>query len=188
MRGLKRIVSPGPIVAMLALVVAMGGMAFALPGHNTVFGDDIVNGQVGSRDIRDHSIGWRDIALANRFLAEDSTSGTAGTNGSGIGAVEAWSGRLEYGNADLGGPPVGQSDGTCIRTAASGYNFECTWTFRLGGRDSITVSGFRHHRYRFRLAIVGGTGRYRFAHGVLLAHTTEAFPNVEWYELRFSRV
>jgi hypothetical protein len=173
-------------LGLLALLVAMSRVAFALPGQNTVFSDDITNAQVKSQDIRDRTIRKRDVAIANLFLAEDTTSGAVATNGSGIGAVTAWNGRLEYEDPYLTSSVLGQSDGTCVRTAASGYNFECTWTYRLGGGDTITVSGSLNHQRRFRLAIVGGTGRYRFTSGLLLAHSLDTFPNVYLYELRFT--
>jgi hypothetical protein len=41
------------VVGYLALFVAMSGTAVALPATNTVFSDDIVNGQVTTRDISD---------------------------------------------------------------------------------------------------------------------------------------
>ena len=41
------------VVAYLALFVALSGTAVALPATNTVFSDDIVNGEVKSKDISD---------------------------------------------------------------------------------------------------------------------------------------
>jgi len=41
------------VVGYLALFVALSGTAVALPATNTVFGDDIVNGEVTTRDISD---------------------------------------------------------------------------------------------------------------------------------------
>ncbi len=41
------------VVGYLALFVALSGTAVALPATNTVFSDDIVNGQVKSKDISD---------------------------------------------------------------------------------------------------------------------------------------
>jgi hypothetical protein len=64
-------------LAMVALFVALGGTAAALDGSNTVFSDDITNGEVKSPDIRnggvkapdvgDNAIGVPESAL----LAED---------------------------------------------------------------------------------------------------------------------
>ncbi len=41
------------VVGYLALFIALSGTAVALPATNTVFGDDIVDGQVTTRDISD---------------------------------------------------------------------------------------------------------------------------------------
>ena len=41
------------VVGYLALFVALSGTAVALPATNTVFSDDIVNGEVQSKDISD---------------------------------------------------------------------------------------------------------------------------------------
>ena len=41
------------VVGYLALFVALSGTAVALPATNTVFSDDIVNGEVASKDISD---------------------------------------------------------------------------------------------------------------------------------------
>ena len=41
------------VVGYLALFVALSGTAVALPATNTVFSDDIVNGEVTTRDISD---------------------------------------------------------------------------------------------------------------------------------------
>jgi hypothetical protein len=41
------------VVGYLALFVALSGTAVALPATNTVFGDDIVNGEVSTKDISD---------------------------------------------------------------------------------------------------------------------------------------
>ena len=45
--------SPGLVVAIAALFVALGGGAYALSGHDTVFSDDIVNGEVRDADVAD---------------------------------------------------------------------------------------------------------------------------------------
>jgi hypothetical protein len=43
------------------VLVLTGGTAYALDGSNTVFGDDIVNGQVRTADIRDANLTTADI-------------------------------------------------------------------------------------------------------------------------------
>lgn len=53
--------SPALVVSMLALILALSGSAAALRGKNTVFSDDIKNGQVKSADARDDGLTGRDI-------------------------------------------------------------------------------------------------------------------------------
>jgi hypothetical protein len=48
--------SPAFVLAAIALFVALGGSAVALTGHNTVFTDDITNGEVKNRDIADNAV------------------------------------------------------------------------------------------------------------------------------------
>jgi hypothetical protein len=48
--------SPAMIVAVIALFVSLGGTAAALSGSNTVFTDDIVNGEVKSADIENGQV------------------------------------------------------------------------------------------------------------------------------------
>jgi hypothetical protein len=73
------------VVGYLALFVALSGTAVALPATNTVFSDDIVNGEVASRDISDtngvRSIDVRDDdksggGLAAVDLARNSVGGS----------------------------------------------------------------------------------------------------------------
>lgn len=55
--------SPATVLAMLALMVALGGSAAAnLPGNNTVISSDITNGHVRAPDIRTNAVGAVDIA------------------------------------------------------------------------------------------------------------------------------
>lgn len=52
----------GHVVAYTVLLVVLSaGTAQSLSGSNTVFSDDIVNGQVGYADIRDRAVGSRKI-------------------------------------------------------------------------------------------------------------------------------
>jgi hypothetical protein len=51
-RRVGRIPSPGTVIALVALFVALGGSAMALQGRNTVHSDDIKNGQVKKPDIK----------------------------------------------------------------------------------------------------------------------------------------
>jgi hypothetical protein len=83
------------VVALIALFVALGGPAWALQGVNTVFSDDIVNGEVRSLDIlnggvtiadlADGSVGAGEVvngALTGAELADGTVSGADVTNGS----------------------------------------------------------------------------------------------------------
>jgi hypothetical protein len=49
------------VIAYLALFFALTGTAVALPGTNTVFSDDIANGQVKSADIANGKVSTADI-------------------------------------------------------------------------------------------------------------------------------
>jgi len=49
------------VIAYVALFFALTGTAIALPGANTVFTDDIVNGEVKSADIADGKVNSIDI-------------------------------------------------------------------------------------------------------------------------------
>ncbi len=49
------------VIAYVALFFALTGTAMALPGTNTVFSDDIVNGDVKSADIADGKVNSIDI-------------------------------------------------------------------------------------------------------------------------------
>ncbi|RHW24179.1 hypothetical protein D0Z08_26020 [Nocardioides immobilis] len=80
------------------------GTAYALPGSNTIFSDDIVDGQVSTADVADESLTGRDArTLANRDIAADAL--TAGQiSESSLGAVpvadQAGSGRPGRGSCD----------------------------------------------------------------------------------------
>ena len=64
---------------------------------------------------------------------------------------------------------VGRDQGNCIRTNPARGEWECSWTNKLGD-GSITVEGpFYDNRDSF-LAIIGGTGVYRDAHGQMRLH------------------
>jgi hypothetical protein len=59
------------VIAYVALFFALTGTAMALPGHNSVFSDDITNGEVKSADILDNGIRSNDVSddtLANGGL------------------------------------------------------------------------------------------------------------------------
>jgi allene oxide cyclase len=66
---------------------------------------------------------------------------------------------------------VGTDQGYCIRVVA-GKSYECNWTTSLAG-GQITVEGPFLDAGDSTLAVTGGTGRYRKAHGVMKLHSLE---------------
>ncbi len=55
-RSFHRRPSPGTVIAVIALFVALGGTAEALHGHNTVKSDDIASGAVKGTDIAANAV------------------------------------------------------------------------------------------------------------------------------------
>jgi hypothetical protein len=49
------------VIAYVALFFALTGTAVALPGHNSVFSDDIKDGQVKAADIREDAVGSSEL-------------------------------------------------------------------------------------------------------------------------------
>jgi hypothetical protein len=78
-RRAGRIPSPGTVLALVALFVALGGTAVALEGRNTVHSDDIKNGQVRTPDIRKGAVDGKrtDLTKVDSELGEATT--TSGT-------------------------------------------------------------------------------------------------------------
>lgn len=66
---------------------------------------------------------------------------------------------------------VGTDQGYCVRIEA-GKSWECNWTTFLPG-GQITVEGPFLDAGDSSLAITGGTGRYRKAHGTMKLHSLE---------------
>jgi allene oxide cyclase len=75
---------------------------------------------------------------------------------------------------------VGTDQGSCVRTIV-GVAWECSWTNSLEG-GQITVQGPFLDAGDSTLAITGGTGRYKSAHGTMKLHALSA----EAFELTFS--
>jgi hypothetical protein len=179
--GRKFVPAAACALAVIALFgIGLASSAGALTGHNTVFSDDIKNGQVKSPDIRDRTITSKDVAKATFqragthhavTLFEDQASGTIVTNGSGQGATDAWNDFLVYDNAGFTGTPVATDVGYDV-TETGGQYVE-TVTFHFEDGDLLmtgiwntppgpgTASGV--------LAIVGGTGAYAGARGTASA-------------------
>ena len=85
------------IVGYLALFVALSGTAIALPATNTVFSDDIVNGEVRSKDISD-SNGVRSADVRD----DDKTGGGLAAIDLARGSV----GRSEIAKDGVGSPEI----------------------------------------------------------------------------------
>jgi hypothetical protein len=84
-------------IAYVALFVALtGGTAYALDGSNTVFTDDIVDGEVRSADINNGAVTTEDLSNSNGVRSEDVRDDTQ--SGGGLAA------------SDLGPASVGQSE------------------------------------------------------------------------------
>ena len=75
------------------ILVPTGGTAYALDGHNTVFSDDIVNGEVTTADIGDGAVRSVDVAndstafALRRVDVKDNSLTGAGVDESTLGQV-----------------------------------------------------------------------------------------------------
>ena len=107
------------VVGYLALFVALSGTAVALPATNTVFSDDIVNGEVKSKDISDtngvRSADVRDDDKNGGGLAAiDLARGSVGSSEiatDGVGSAEITTGAVrgsELATDAVGGPEIEQ--------------------------------------------------------------------------------
>jgi hypothetical protein len=67
---------------------------------------------------------------------------------------------------------VGRDQGICVRTVV-GKSWECFWTVLLPA-GQITVEGPYYDTSDSMLAITGGTGAYRDAHGQMKLHARNA--------------
>jgi hypothetical protein len=125
-------------IGYVALLVALTtGSAYALDGHNTVYSDDIVNGQVSSNDLHDNAVGTTDVrddtltggGLAAVDLAPNAIGSSEVAN-SAIGSAEVSDDSLggadineaglgEVLGAKLGGFGRGTGGGTCDPSSAS---------------------------------------------------------------------
>jgi hypothetical protein len=79
------------VVGYIAIFLfAMSGTAMALDGSNTVFSDDIVNGEVRTADIRDGDVGTLDLADAQvrNVDLQDNSVDAAKIATNGVGAAE----------------------------------------------------------------------------------------------------
>ena len=70
MRGIPR-PSPAMVVAIIALVIAIGGTAVALPGKFTVGQDDLKNSSVGARALGKVIVGYSQVVPSQDPTAAD---------------------------------------------------------------------------------------------------------------------
>jgi hypothetical protein len=95
-----------------------------------------------------------------------------GEEGDSNGDIQTWTSPL----MDESGESIGKSSGTCITSDLENSWYECQWTFHLA-EGTLTVAGTETDQEEgdiFELPVVGGTGKYAGAHGILRgSYTTE---------------
>lgn len=139
-----RLPSAGTVMGGAALIIALAGPAQALPGLNTVFSDDIVNGEVKTADIGNNEVKTADIA-ADAVRQADIASDAVGADE----LENTWI--VGSGSAVNSGQP-----GTATATCPAGYQVISggfTWDVNNSGlqitsmelntgANSVEVSGF----------------------------------------------
>jgi len=92
----RRLPSPGLVVAIVALVAALAGTAVALPGKNSVDGNDLRKNVVKTKNLRNKSVtasklgigAVRTARIANDAVTGDKIAdGTVGAGDLGVGSV-----------------------------------------------------------------------------------------------------
>jgi len=63
--------SPAMVVAIISLIVAIGGTAVALPGKSTVGQDDLKTGSVGARSLGKAMVGVQQVLRSTDPVRED---------------------------------------------------------------------------------------------------------------------
>jgi hypothetical protein len=71
--------SPAMVVAIISLIVAIGGTAVALPGSNTVGRDDLKVDSVGARALGDTLVVTNGLASADPMAGDDQFTESQGT-------------------------------------------------------------------------------------------------------------
>lgn len=79
-------------------------------------------------------------------------------------------------NRGLTPKPIGHVESVCTLLARSSWN--CTATYLLP-RGKLVVSGATRLEGAYELPVIGGTGLYDGARGVLSGQTTAVFPRTE---------
>ena len=72
-QGMNRVPKPSPamVVAIISLIVAIGGTAAALPGSKTVGRDDLRKDSVGARSLGDSVLAETAVLVSGDPVAED---------------------------------------------------------------------------------------------------------------------
>jgi hypothetical protein len=132
------------IVAMIALMVSLGGSAVALQGTNTVRSDDIVRGQVKSSDVGNGQVRGVDVAngrLTGTDLANGSVGGEDVTDESLTGADVSNEGGL----GSLGGDDITESSLSVVPAAANSLSLGgVPASAYYDGCDTGAIHGFAH--------------------------------------------
>jgi allene oxide cyclase len=140
---MKRLLTLLPVAALAALTI--GVAAWASPAHH---------GRASSGKI---------ITVVEHATTDTTTD--TGAAGDSAGDV------LTFANAVFDATDirkVGSDQGYCIRVVPA-TSYECNWTTFLPA-GQITVEGPFYDAKDSKLAITGGTGRYRRARGVMELH------------------
>jgi hypothetical protein len=134
--------SPGTVIAVVALFIALGATAGALPGINTVTSDDIVNNAVRARDIGSGQVRSTDL-LDDGVRAADIRENAVGE--SELAPVEA----LHL--VGTAGEP----------TFSNGTDNDCIWANRAAGVFTFNPASF----YRDPFGVVHLAGRVFATYG-----------------------
>ena len=114
--------SPAMVVALIALVIAIGGTAVALPGKFTVGRDDLKNSSIGARALGRMLIGHRLVVKSQDPVADDGvfteTRGTITCPAKAPTAIDPSIGNLGPTSFEMRRTAIGNASG-----APGGYEF-----------------------------------------------------------------
>src|SRR5215210_2454850 len=78
MRSIHRKVSPGVVLGVVAILIALSGTSIALPGKNSVDSGDIKKNAVRTADVKNQNLRGIDVA-GNTLTGSDINESTLGT-------------------------------------------------------------------------------------------------------------